>query len=219
MFVDSAPGTASGSGTTKNLLRFPGALVTSSTAPSGFTVLVPVIVSRASTSDPRPNSNMQLLGSETIVWHAVVEAIPFADNTGNQYDVFSVTSPSANATSAIPAGGLAAVRVNYPFQAATMVSYPPPPNPNQPFVVQGEPSTFRVLNANTANDTNVSSSDPNNFLNGGTPVAPNAQPGFYSGPYGGTYGLGTLGAVDLQVRPFRKTISCQAIYRREVFGP
>ncbi len=216
MFVTSTTGSGN-AGQTMPLLRYPGALVTSSTAPSGYTVKVPVIVSRAGVADPRPHSSMQLLGGEIIVWHNVVEAIPFADSSGNQSDVFSVTSGTSGSLG-VPAGGLAAVRVNYPFQAATMVSYPPPANPSQPFVVQSEPSTFRVLNPNIADDAQVQSSDPNNFLNGGTPVAPNSQSGFYSGTYGGTYGLGALGAVDLQVRPFRKTITCQAIYRREVFG-
>jgi hypothetical protein len=215
MFVDSAQGSGN-TGQAIPLLRFPGALVTSDTAPSGYTVKVPVIVARATTADPRTHSTMSLLGAETIVWHNVIEAIPFSGNSGasntGPLDVFSVTSGSSGE----PAGGLAAVRVNYPFQAATMVSYPS--NSNQPFVNQQDPTTFRVLNANTADDTHVSAMDPNGFLNGGTPVAPSSQPGFYSGPYGGTYGLGTLGAVDLQVRPFRKTITCQAIYRREVFG-
>ena len=212
MFVDSAPGSGT-TGQTIPLLRYPGALVTSQTAPSGYTVKVPIITSRASVADPRSNSSMQLLGAETILWHNVIEAIQFngSSSTG-PLDVFSVTSGSSGE----PAGGLAAVRVNYPFQAATMVSYPS--NTNQPFVVQSDPSTFRVLNANVADDAHVQSSDPNNFLNGGTPVAPTPPNGFYSGTYGGSYGLGTLGAVDLQVRPFRKTISCQAIYRREVFG-
>jgi hypothetical protein len=183
-------------------------------------VKVPLVVSRAQVADPRPGSGLPLQGAETIVWHNVIEAIPFSDGTG-QYDVFSVASGSPSSTggttSPIPAGGLAAVRVNYPYQAATMVSYPAP-NPNQPFVVQNDPTTFRVLNANTANDQGVSASDPFEILNGATPVAPTPPSGFYSGVYGGTYGLGTLGAVDLAVRPFRKTISCQAIYRREVFG-
>jgi Flp pilus assembly protein TadG len=213
MFVSYMQGQGS-SGQGVPLLRFPGALVTSTTAPSGYTVKVPLVVARAPVADPR-GSNIELLGAETIIWKNVVEAIPFSDNSGTQYDVFSVASGSSG--TGVPAGGLAAVRVNYPFQAATMASYPY--NPNQPFVVQSDPTTFRVINPNTANDSQVSSTDPNNFLNGGQPVAPSVQTGFYSGTYGGQYGLGTLGAVDLQVRPFRKTISCQAIYRREVFGP
>ena len=190
MFVDSA--TVQSLDVSKPLLRYPGALITSSTAPSGFTVKVPLVVTRSAT------------GSETIVWHSVVEGIPF----GTQQDVFSVTS----GTSGAPAGGLAAVRINYPFQAATMVSYPQNlANPLEP----------NVLNPNQANDAAVQASDPNNVLDGQSLVAPNLPVGSsYSGTYGGAYGLGTYGAVGQVVRPFRKVISCQAIYRREVFsGP
>jgi hypothetical protein len=221
MFVDTVQGTGA-NGQSVPLLRYPGALVSSDTAPSHYTVKVPIIINRGSTSDPRPGSATPLLGAETIVWHNVIEAIKFSDGSDNPPgDVFSVvTKSSSGSTSTFAAPtGLAAVRVNYPFQAASMVSYPPPANPSQPFVVQNELSTFRVINPNVAEDNQVSASDPYGFLKGGSPVAPSSQPGFYSGTYGGPYGLGAVGAVNLQVRPFRKTITCQAIYRREVFGP
>jgi hypothetical protein len=66
--------------------------------------------------------------------------------------------------------------------------------------------------------------------NGGTPVSPDNPPAdaqsgaAYAGPYGGAYGLGEMGLVvpgqgPQTVRPFRRVISAQAVYRREVFGP
>ena len=37
------------------------------------------------------------------------------------------------------------------------------------------------------------------------------------GPYGGHYGLGQQVAWNQVVRPYRRVLSAQAIYRREVF--
>src|SRR5580692_12944466 len=93
------------------LLRYPGAVITStSTTPkpgySGFTVAVPLVVSPSG------------VGPETIEWHAVLEEI--TDSNGN--GAFSVASTPP---SGMP-GGVVAVRLNYPFQAATMAGYQAP---------------------------------------------------------------------------------------------
>jgi hypothetical protein len=136
-------------------------------------------------------------GAETITWVPVIEEItPGA---------FSVASPQ---------GGLVALRINYGYQSASMSAFPPsqtyPPQPNSPPWV--------------ANDNEVAV-NPSNY----TPLggAPPPTPGVYSGPYG----LGSQEAwagwtqkdavppphQPTGVRPYRRLISTQAIYRREVF--
>jgi TadE-like protein len=184
------------------LLRYPGALVTSTpttTKPgySGFTVAVPLVVSPAG------------IGPETIEWHAVLEEITDATGAG----AFSVASTPP---SGLP-GGVVAVRLNYPFQAATMAGYQPPPlNAN------GEtlPNAFDPM---LADDGGVTAT--NAIPGGGSAIAPDPPPAdaqsgaAYAGPYGGTYGLGEMGLYRQTVRPFRRVLSAQAVVRREVFGP
>jgi hypothetical protein len=193
MFVDSVGG--------KPLLRFPGALVTSSTAPSGYTVKVPIL-----TANSPPG------GPEIIEWHDVLEEIQ--DSSGN--GPFSVAWTDASGTNPLP-GGMVALRLNYAFEAATMAGYQAqPPDSNGETV----PNLSYPIVADDGGVTAVNS--PNG---GGTAVSPDLPPPdeqgapAYAGPYGGTYGLGEMGLQLQTVRPFRKVISAQAIFRREVFGP
>jgi len=164
------------------LLRFPGALVTSTTASSGYTVKVPVVDSRDDE------------GVETIRWADVVEPVSNTDG-----DVFSIASAER---------GVAAVRINYPFQAAAMTGFQP--SPDGPF----EPNGASPI---TADDSQVVV--VGDMPGGGAPVAPDVPVNSdYAGTYGGEYGLGEQGAFARQVRPFRRVISAQAMYRREVFS-
>lgn len=187
MFVDSVGGVP--------ILRYPGALVSSSqpagTKPgySGYIVAVPIIVSPAGTSP------------ETIEWHDVLEEI--TDSSGN--GPFSVTAATATGLQSV-----VAIRLNYPFQAATMSGFQPDttdpiygPDGGKPMV---------------ADDGGVTAT--NSVPDGGTPSAPDS-PGaaLVSGPYGGTYGLGEQAVLRKSVRPFRRMISVQAVFRREVLGP
>jgi len=85
--------------------------------------------------------------------------------------------------------GMVALRINYPYQAAAMVAYPPqandPPEPNVNREVVADPDA--------------------------------ADPRF--GPNAGTDGLGRLTATGKEVRPYRKVLTAQAFARREVFQP
>ena len=88
--------------------------------------------------------------------------------------------------------GLVALRLNYPYQAGAMIAYKPMP-----------PSATDPLPPNAAHpiETTEDVGDP--------PVV---------GPYTGPQGLGRqLAYAGKTVRPFRKLLSAQAIYRREVF--
>lgn len=159
------------------LLRYPGALLVDPTAEahhSGFTVRIPRIVSRDAD------------GVESIDWVDVLEA--------PTPDPFPIDALGA-------AQGVAAVRLNYPFQAAAMVGYRE--SPGGPF----EPNVGRPIAAADGAVVEVGSGPGLAFANVSGQV----------GPYAGQYGLGVQLAHAREVRPFRKLISAQAAFRREVF--
>jgi hypothetical protein len=169
-------------------LWYPGAIpCTDSTNPNRTVYCVARVDSRASD------------GAETITWVPVIEEITAG--------AFSVASTSTQA-------GMVTLRVNYGYQSATMSAFPPPqswpPEPNDPAWGAHDPEV-------TVHSTNY------------TPIG--TGPSSAVGTYGGPYGLGTQEAwansqrtdtfpmpqVPAGVRPFRRLVSAQAIYRREVF--
>lgn len=187
------------------LLRYPGALLTRNTLvitpfggeyPDGvatdYTVGIPVVLSRADD------------GVETIRWVPVVEEI---ENIANP-DPFSLNSDQR---------GIVALRVNFPFQSASMSSF------RHDEAAADYPFEATIGRPNAADDGGVVELNPGDrpgFLTG----APLEGPEVYAGTYGGQYGLGAQGALGSQVmtggrpvRPYRRVISAQAIYRREVF--
>lgn len=173
-----------------NLIRYPGALLQDPSTPTGYTVGIPLVASRSA------------IGVETIRWVPVVEEIDTedssTDNDGPNPDPFQVSSSGQ---------GIVALRINYPFQSASMSSFRP--NAEGPF----EPM---LGNVNVANDGAVRETNV-----GDRPGDPIGQPlisdGIYAGTHGGKYGLGAQGVMGQTVRPYRRVISAQAIYRREVF--
>ena len=184
------------------LLRYPGALLNRTTAisaPGGgaypayvadqFVIGIPLV--------SRPS------GVETITWVPVVEEID--DDDPMTDDAFQISSSQR---------GLVALRINYPFQSASMSSFQP--NNAGPF----EPT---IGNPNVAVDSGVVELKPGDRPGGLTGAALSNGETF-SGTYGGEFGLGAQGALGSDqltggrpVRPFRRVISAQAIYRREVF--
>ncbi len=181
----------------RQFIRYPGALLEDASMPAGYTVGIPLVSSRAAD------------GVETIRWVPVVEEIDTedspGDNTGDNPNPFQISSSQR---------GLVALRINFPFQSASMSSFRP--NAAGPF----EPS---LGNPNAADDGGVIEVNPDDRP-GSLKEAPLEGPALYAGTYGGKYGLGAQGAMGSQaftgrrpVRPFRRVISAQAIYRREVF--
>jgi hypothetical protein len=171
----------------RRLLRYPGALLTSETSQSGYTVGIPLVVGRED------------YGVETIRWVPVVEEIESDDNP----DPFQLSSTQR---------GIVALRINFPFQAAAMSSFRP--NPDGPTL--GSP--------HAADDEGVSEENPE-VRPGDFAGGPLENDGLYAGTYGGQYGLGAQGAMGSEqltggrpVRPYRRVISAQAIYRRELFS-
>jgi hypothetical protein len=145
-------------------------------------------------------------GIETIRWVPVIEEIEPSDPDDPRHNPFQISSDQR---------GIVALRINYPFQSAAMSSFRP--NPDGPF----EPT---IAFPNVADDGAVTvvdgSEPPGGLLN----EAPLIVDGKYAGTYGGTFGLGAQGALGSQqltggrpVRPYRRVISAQAIYRREIF--
>ena len=195
------------------LLRYPGALLERQTDASpppgnqypagvavGYTVGIPLVSSRAAD------------GTETIEWVPVVEEID--DDDPASPDPFQISHDQR---------GLVALRINYPFQSASMSSFRPNP------AGQFEPT---VGSPNAASGvTPIAAPDGTNFTDAGlTQTLPNGEV-VYSGTYGGRYGLGAQGALGSPalvgvdgngnprpVRPFRRLITSQAIYRREIFN-
>jgi hypothetical protein len=192
------------------LLRYAGALLSDAAgaacsaigpngqaAPTGVTVGIPLIESRDAG------------GVEAIRWVPVVEEIRAAQDAacparGPFSLVYLALEDECGPLAADPLAdrGLAAVRINYPYQAATLSGFrssaptdadPLPPNVGH-FIVADDGGVQQMNSAP------------------GTPLDDGAV-----GPYAGPYGLGRQFALaGRTLRPFRKLISAQAIYRREV---
>lgn len=130
-------------------------------------------------------------GTETIRWVGVVEEVR-PDPLDPASGPFSVAASGVDA-------GLVALRINLPYQSSAMASFQSnglgTPNGDSP---------------NLANDGSVTelNSAP------GTPLGMSSD----SSPvYTGPYGLGRLYLLGEEVRPFRRVVTGQALFRREVF--
>jgi hypothetical protein len=189
MFVDTVEGGA------KTLLRYPGTLVTSTTAPSGYTVRIPVV------RYPSTQDDDSVPDEQIVDWLEVVEDMQNESITGAlpEQDPFHVASPQR---------GLVALRVNYPFQSGTLSSF------RRRIPPLADPTTGDRVIPIEADDSITAPDIPG----GGTPIAPDVpEDTMGRNPYAGRYGLGHQAAWAQDVRPFRRVISAQAIYRREVF--
>lgn len=169
----------------RNFIRYPGALIVDPAMPSGYTVEIPLVTDRNAS------------GAETIRWVGVIEEIEPTDPNDPKHDPFSVANDTTR--------GIVAIRINYPFQSASMSSFRP--NAAGAF----EPTLGQP---HTANDDAVTEL---NSVSGPLAGGPLSGGEVYAGTYGGQYGLGAQGAFGQIVRPYRRVISAQAIYRREVF--
>jgi hypothetical protein len=99
------------------------------------------------------------------------------------------------------AGGIVSLSVNYPFQGALLSGFQADPL---------DPFAPNIANPIVADDSSVAAPG------GGVPVTARGV-----GPYAGPYGLGehlALGPISggQHIRPFRKLLSAQSVFRREV---
>jgi TadE-like protein len=174
------------------LLRYPGALLSSNdpaatcagqAAP--YTVGIPRVTARGAD------------GEETFDWIPVLQEI-----RGDPAD------PSSGPFALSPGHeGIVALRVNYPYQAATIGG----------FRASADGAFEPNINNRIVADDSMDAPVPPT----GTVLAkPDPADDAFYGPYAGRYGLGRL-ATPLGngqgIRPFRKLLAAQAIYRREVF--
>ena len=165
-----------------NILRYAGALMVDETgaacstigpngqaAPTGLTVGIPLVESR----DPG--------GAEAIRWVPVMEEIRAAQDAAcparGPFSLLYVSAADecgALDTDPMPDRGLAAVRINYPYQAATLSGYQSTPS-------DIDPIPPNIANFITADDGAVQqlNDPPGGLLDDGA-----------IGPYAGQYGLG-----------------------------
>lgn len=185
-------------------LRYPGALLSRDeyVPPAGKTY-EPYVVLDKTVGIPLVTTRTDE-GYESIRWIPIVEEIDSedqpSDDTSPNPDPFAFNSSQ---------GGIVALRINYPFQSASMSSFRhDKDHPDYPFeATVGRP--------NLANDDNVTQS---NSPAGGLTNLQLTDGEVYSGTYGGKFGLGAQGAFGQIVRPYRRVITAQAIYRREIFS-
>jgi hypothetical protein len=176
-----------------NLLRYPGALLASPGVPPGTCPTGGFTV-----GIPRVVGRAED-GVETIEWIPIIEEIP-----GNPPGTspFSLDSPQ---------GGLVALRINYPYQAGALSGFRE--SADGPF----EPNLGGRIRAPDAELDDVDQLNPEDASGD---LLPDESPDALSvGPYAGPFGLGRqLAFAGERVRPFRRLVSAQAIFRREVIG-
>ena len=193
-----------------NLLRYPGALLSDdagaacsaagpngAAGPTGFTVGIPLVDAAT--------------GVDTITWVPVLQEVRgLQDANCPSRGPFSLIYLAGQDecgpldADPMPERGLAAVRINYPYQAAMLSGF------RSSAPTDTDPFPPNVSNAITADDAGVQQ----NNVAPGDPIDDAGAVGAYAGGFG----LGRqLALAGQTVRPFRKLISAQAIYRREVF--
>lgn len=191
MIVDTVPEDGGG----RRLLRYPGALLQANANCPGaeFTVGIPQVSYGG--------------GRESVTWVEVVEEVPGGSCGPIPESEFAVRlNPDGELC-----GGLVVLRVNYPFQAGSVTGARNVP------ATSDDQLPPNVGNAIVADDGGVADavnqpafgslfvpSDPDTAVVAGT-------------AYAGRYGLGYQLALGQRVRPFRKLLSAQAVFRREIF--
>jgi len=178
----------------QNFFHYPGAVIRI-TSTGQYSVKVPVISFR------------DTAGHETITLHDVVEEV--VDNDGN--GPFSL----AASVGVYHERGLVALRINCPYQSASMSAYQ---------------SGHKAVQADD-NEVHVQSYPGDPVTDTGYEFVANPNPGAVPhgdnpdfGAYTGKYGLGRMygpaldgSGMSVPVRPFRRMISAQSLFRREVY--
>jgi hypothetical protein len=158
-------------------LRYPGALIPDANMPSGYTVRIPVVSYAGGVETIQPTM--------LPVVQEVLQNTSIDPNSSYSSDDSAFCLTAAN-ISPPQLRGVVALRINYPFQAASLSATAPssnwPPDPN-----------FNYIQPSDGTDT--------------------------AGTYSGPHGLGNQFVFAKNVRPFRRLMAAQAIYRREALGP
>jgi len=189
-----------------DLTRYPGALVTNDQGDQ--TVLIPLVAYNYNGIV----DGYQCAGETIVEWVAPVEEIR-VDHDGDgatakegPYRLVS-NSESANDNPSF-VRGMVAIRINYPAQSTTLINRTNLPAASNP---TGKVGQVIVV----ADDQSLSDGDTGCYtLVVNDPSLANGP----ADPFGGRYGLGSLSVLKGSVRPYRKVMTFQAIYRREVFA-
>jgi hypothetical protein len=182
-------------------LRYPGALVRN-TDTNQLTVLIPIV--GFGNRDP-------VTGVETITeWRRVVEEIVPAGELQGPYSLAATDTQRGSLDE-----GMVALRISYPHQSGALVAYLQTDgngNAVPPAETLGRDDLVNIpVQADDASVTHdmlpdgytLESLTPNSVVDGS--------------PNRGEFGLGEMQALGTTVRPYRKVLTAQAIYRREVF--
>ena len=183
------------------VLRYPGAVFTDpnpetlNPPASGYLVRIPNVASPQYPGAP------------------AMDTVSFDDTNDNdkalQEIVPSGTSTTTPMDLASAQRGVVALRINYPCQSATMSGYQTVPDPTQ------QPTVYPVVPISAGYSAGGGGGGPEPSGVGG-----GMESTWEFGPYAGEYGLGRQAAwakLANNVRPYRRVLSAQAIYRREVF--
>ena len=192
-------------GTDHTFLRYPGALLQGDAAPSigvykdckadqGFLVGIPEVIDRPAGK------------GEKIRWVPILSEI--LQNPADANSAPFKLTPAINPATGTPylQSGLAAIRINLPFQAAMLTGF------RSTAPTAEDPLPPNINNSIVADDSTVDDTT-NAPPNGGATLGLDQPSGVYAGPYG----LGRQFALLKTVRPYRKLLAAQAIFRREVF--
>ncbi len=181
------------------VLRYPGAVFTdpnpdSSLNPpaSGYLVRIPNVA-----APEYPGTAMDTVSFDDTNDNdrAVQEIVPSGTSTTTPMDLASAQR------------GVVALRINYPCQSASMSGYQTVPDPTQ------QPTVYPVVPISAGYTAGGGAPEPAGVGGGMESV-------YEFGPYAGEESLGRQAAwagLANNVRPYRRVLSAQAIYRREVF--
>jgi len=180
----------------RRLLRYPGALL-GVTSPPPPPLACPAVANDLTVGIPRVTARDPDTGVETVDWIPVLTEVR-ADPADPDSGPFSYQSTGAQR-------GIVAVAIHFPFQSAGLSGFRSvAPTVEDPL----PPNAGSVITADDATAVTNSVAPPS-----GTNLL--ALPSSAS-PYSGPLGLGTQFAFAGNVRPYRKLLVGQAIYRREV---
>ena len=187
--------------------RYPGTLVRN--CDDQLTVLIPIV-----------DYNSDGSGEVILEWVAPVEEIRINhddDPATAMVGPYSLDKPSdfaASDTEESFVAGMVALRINYPAQSTTLLNRidleDPIANP------RGQRGQIIVRAGGTTIGPGATLGGYSLEDVGGRISPASGQSG--SDPNAGRYGLGELEALQQLIRPYRKVMSFQAIYRREVFA-
>lgn len=197
------------------MTRYPGTIVQN--AEGEETVLIPLVEYRVSGSPSTGSGQFageMLAAGETIVeWVSPIEEIR-VDHDGDastpRTGPYALDS-SDDATLTSFQSGMVALRINYPAQSTTLLN-----RANLDTSSDDTLGNYIVIVGDTqlqagATTGCYSISSPSARISPATNEAG-------SNPNAGEYGLGELVALTRIIRPYRKVLTAQAIYRREVFS-